>query len=68
MYDSTDPAGSGRDRPAYEVGAAFPGDQLIPLTAVGQLTPADVYPCSEAIQSLREAATPLVDMDDTMGA
>jgi hypothetical protein len=44
------------------------GDQLIPLTAVGQLTPGDVYSYSEALESLREAAAPLVDMDDTMGA
>jgi hypothetical protein len=46
----------------------YEGDQLVPLTVVGRLVPGEVYSYSEAFESLREAAAPLADMDDTMGA
>ena len=44
------------------------GDYLLPLSALGPLPPGEPVPFSEAVQTLREAARPLLDMDDTMGA
>ena len=43
-------------------------DQLIPLTLVGPLPVGEAVPFIEAVRTLREAARPLLDMDDTMGA
>jgi hypothetical protein len=50
---------------SYEGGT---GDQLIPLTSVGPLPTGEPVPFAEALTALREAARPLADMDDTMGA
>jgi hypothetical protein len=45
------------------------GDSLIlPLLGVGELEPGQSYPFDDALEMLREAAKPLADMDDTMGA
>ncbi len=44
------------------------GDYLIPLTAVGPLPAGESVPFTAAVQALREAARPLLEMDDTMGA
>jgi hypothetical protein len=43
-------------------------DLLLPLTEVGRLTVGSEYRYEEALRALREAARPLADMDDTMGA
>jgi Papain-like cysteine protease AvrRpt2 len=43
-------------------------DSLVPLRAVGRLTPYKAVPFREAMDILREAARPLAQMDDTMGA
>jgi hypothetical protein len=50
---------------SYEGGE---GDYLIPLTAVGPLPAGESVPFTAAVQALREAARPLLEMDDTMGA
>jgi Papain-like cysteine protease AvrRpt2 len=45
------------------------GESLIlPLLGVGALEPGQAYPFDAALELLREAAEPLADMDDTMGA
>ena len=41
---------------------------LIPLHTVGQLPQFRPIPLQDALSALREAARPLVNMDDTMGA
>ncbi|MDF2050341.1 papain-like cysteine protease family protein [Arthrobacter sp. Cr_A7] len=43
-------------------------DFLLPLTDVGGLAVGSTYSYEEALRALREAAQPLADMDDTMGA
>jgi hypothetical protein len=43
-------------------------DQIVPLRPVGRLAVNQPVPLSEAIAALREAARPLQQMDDTMGA
>ena len=43
-------------------------DMLIPLHTVGQLPQFRPVPLQEALGALREAARPLMNMDDTMGA
>lgn len=43
-------------------------DMLVPLRAVGRLTPYSRVSYSEMLDALREAARPLVQMDETMGA
>ncbi|MDQ1638875.1 MAG: hypothetical protein QOF62_2214 [Pyrinomonadaceae bacterium] len=43
-------------------------DLLIPLRPVGKLVPYQTIPFNEALEILREAAAPLAQMDDTMGA
>jgi hypothetical protein len=43
-------------------------DVLVPLRAVDRLTPYNVVPLNEALEVLREAARPLAQMDETMGA
>jgi hypothetical protein len=43
-------------------------DTLLPLRGVGRLTPYEVVPFERALDALREAARPLSQMDDTMGA
>jgi hypothetical protein len=43
-------------------------DLLIPLHTVGRLPQHRPVPLSEALDGLREAARPLANMDDTMGA
>lgn len=45
-----------------------PEDKLVPLRAVGSLVPDKPVPLREALPALREAARPLANMDDTMGA
>jgi Papain-like cysteine protease AvrRpt2 len=50
---------------SYEGGE---GDQLVPLTGVGPLPAGVPVPFDEAVYALRQAAQPLADMDDTMGA
>ena len=45
-----------------------PEDMLVPLRAVGSLFPNKAVPLQEALGALREAARPLANMDDTMGA
>lgn len=42
--------------------------RIVPLLGVGDLQPGRSYPLGEALAVLREAARPLADMDDTMGA
>ena len=42
-------------------------DVLVPLRAVGRLIPYKAAPLDEALDALREAARPLVQMDDKMG-
>ena len=41
---------------------------IVPLLAVAGLEIGQSYPLDAALETLREAARPLVDMDDTMGA
>ena len=43
-------------------------DSLVPLRAVGPLQPGKPVPFDEAMKVLREAARPLAQMDDKMGA
>jgi hypothetical protein len=43
-------------------------DQVVPLRAVGELQPNRPVSLDEALAALREAAHPLAQMDDTMGA
>jgi hypothetical protein len=43
-------------------------DTLVPLFSVGTLTAFKTIPYDEAFAALREAARPLAEMDDTMGA
>jgi hypothetical protein len=43
-------------------------DMLVPLRAVGKLVPYQALTVTEAQAMLREAARPLLNMDDTMGA
>jgi hypothetical protein len=50
---------------AYEGGEQ---DVLVPLSAVGPLPQGEAVPFGEAVRVLREAARPLLDMGDTMGA
>jgi hypothetical protein len=45
-----------------------PEDMLVPLRAVGSLVPDKPVPLREALPALKEAAQPLVNMDDAMGA
>ena len=49
----------------YEGEAA---DLLVPLREVGSLRPYQVVPFENAMDALREAARPLAQMDDMMGA
>jgi Papain-like cysteine protease AvrRpt2 len=49
----------------YEGEAA---DLLVPLREVGSLRPYQAVPFDNAMDALREAARPLAQMDDTMGA
>jgi len=44
------------------------GDQIVPLRNVGRLYVNQPVPLNEAMDALREAARPLAQMDDTMGA
>jgi hypothetical protein len=44
------------------------GDQIVPLRNVGRLYVNQPMPLNEAMDALREAARPLAQMDDTMGA
>lgn len=44
------------------------GDMLVPLRSVGKLALHSPVPLADAVAVLREAARPLVNMDDTMGA
>jgi hypothetical protein len=50
---------------SYEGGE---GDYLVPLTGVGPLPSGEPVAFATAVQALRDAARPLLDMDDTMGA
>jgi len=43
-------------------------DLLVPLHPVGRLVQNEPVPMREALEALREAARPLANMDDTMGA
>lgn len=43
-------------------------DVLVPLRAVGRLTPYNAVLLDEALDALREVARPLAQMDETMGA
>jgi hypothetical protein len=43
-------------------------DQVVPLRAVGPLAPHRAVPLNDALAALKEAARPLQEMDDTMGA
>lgn len=43
-------------------------DVIVPLRPAGKLVPDRPVPYTEALAALREAARPLADMDDTMGA
>jgi len=44
------------------------GDQIVPLRNVGRLYVNQPVALNEAMDALREAARPLAQMDDTMGA
>jgi len=44
------------------------GDQIVPLRNVGRLYVNQPVSLNEAMDALREAARPLAQMDDTMGA
>lgn len=41
---------------------------VVPMLPAGELRVGQVYPYEQAMEMLREAARPLADMDDTMGA
>jgi hypothetical protein len=43
-------------------------DVLVPLHAVGKLTAYQAVPLDQAFEALRDAARPLAQMDDSMGA
>ncbi|MGY1698979.1 papain-like cysteine protease family protein [Geodermatophilus sp. SYSU D00766] len=43
-------------------------DQLVPITGLGPIPAGVAAPFGEAVGALREAARPLIQMDDTMGA
>lgn len=43
-------------------------DQIVPITGLGPIPPGVAAPFGEAVGALREAARPLTQMDDTMGA
>ena len=43
-------------------------DVLVPLSGLGPLPAGEPTPFAEAVRALREAAKPLLDMDDTMGS
>ena len=43
-------------------------DALVPLRGVGRLAADEAVPFDQAMEALREAARPLAQMDDTMGA
>jgi len=43
-------------------------DVLVPIRTVGRLAQYKAVPLNEALDALRDAAKPLVNMDDTMGA
>jgi hypothetical protein len=43
-------------------------DVLVPLSGLGPLPAGEPAPFAEAVRALREAARPLLDMDDTMGS
>jgi hypothetical protein len=43
-------------------------DQIVPLRNVGRLSVNQPVPLADALEALREAARPLSQMDDTMGA
>ncbi len=45
-----------------------PGDMLVPLRTLGKLAQYKVVSMQDALGALREAARPLANMDDTMGA
>ncbi|MBN9126868.1 MAG: hypothetical protein J0I90_04675 [Nitrosospira sp.] len=45
-----------------------PKDMLVPLRTVGSLVPDKPVPLREALPALKEAARPLANMDDAMGA
>jgi len=45
-----------------------PGDMLVPLRTLGTLAQYKAVPLQDALGALREAARPLANMDDTMGA
>jgi Papain-like cysteine protease AvrRpt2 len=45
-----------------------PGDMLVPLRTLGKLAQYKAVPLQDALGALREAARPLANMDDTMGA
>jgi hypothetical protein len=49
-------------------GPGEPDDQIVPLRNVGRLYVNRPVPLAEAMEALREAARPLQQMDDTMGA
>ena len=53
---------------AGEGGGRDQRDQIVPLRAVGRLVPNQPVTLDEALAALREAARPLAQMDDTMGA
>jgi len=53
---------------ALWVTGAKGGPVLVPLLAAGGLEPGHPHPLDEALLTLREAARPLAEMDDTMGA
>ena len=42
--------------------------RVLPIFGAGGLQPGESYPLETALERLREAARPLADMDDTMGA
>ena len=42
--------------------------RVLPIFGAGGLEPGESYPLETALERLREAARPLADMDDTMGA
>jgi hypothetical protein len=44
------------------------GSVLVPTLGAGGLEPGRAYPLEKTLAALREAARPLADMDDTMGA
>lgn len=52
----------------YQAEAREGTDVLVPLHAVGKLAQNKPVPIKEALEALRDAARPLANMDDTMGA